>query len=123
MRLATALLVLLLAAPAAAQPAKPASEGPTVSGVTVSPAPRKPCAPKDKDCIALVVADLKRLYPEQLKTYCFQQKMTVLRRDMQAQAAGWCDGPIGGASAICSHYVPPALKLACATEKPVAERP
>ncbi|MBS0361146.1 MAG: hypothetical protein JSR98_07185 [Proteobacteria bacterium] len=120
-RLALAVAVATLSATAAlaepASDAKPPPEGATVSGVTVTPSPRKACAPKDKACIALVVADLKRLYPEQLKAFCFQQDMTALRRDQQANAAGWCDSPIGGASAICSHYVPPAVKQACAPDR------
>src|SRR5277367_5518460 len=62
---------------------------PTVSGLTVSPLLRKPCAPRDKECVALVIAQVKALYPEELKKFCFQQTMTAERRTMQAQLAGW----------------------------------
>jgi hypothetical protein len=101
--------------------ATPAPAGANVSGVTVSPVPRKPCAPKDKDCIAIVMAELKDLYPEQVKTFCFQQKMDVMQRDMQANMAGWCDDPKQGAAAICNHYVPPVVKQLCASS-PTAKK-
>ncbi len=60
--------------PAAAPASKAASDKPgsTVSGVTVQALPRKPCAPKDTDCVALVMAQVKELYPEQLKQFCFR---------------------------------------------------
>ena len=44
--------------------------------------------------------------------------MAVMKQDMQASIAGWCDGPGLGASAICSHYVPPVVKQVCAPDKP-----
>jgi hypothetical protein len=93
----------------------------TVSGVTVKPLPLKPCAPKDKDCAAYVMAQLKEFYPEQLKQFCFQQKVEAMRRDMQATIAGWCDSPGRGATAMCSHYVAPAIKQVCASD-PVASK-
>jgi hypothetical protein len=110
------------AAPAQPVPAAPASGGPSVSGVTVSPSPRKPCAPKDKDCIAIVMAEVKALYPEQLKMFCQQQRMDVMQRDMQANMAGWCDDPKQGAAAICNHYVPPIVKQVCASDPPAAKK-
>jgi hypothetical protein len=52
-----------------------------VEGLTVvaPPPPLKPCAARDKDCIAQVVAELKQLYPEQLKKFCFQRQMRAMR--------------------------------------------
>jgi hypothetical protein len=113
-------------APAATPAPAPAASsaaptGANISGVTVSPAPRKACAPKDKECIALVMAELKDLYPEQVKAFCFQQKMDVMQRDMQANMAGWCDDPKQGAAAICNHYVPPVVKQLCASN-PVTKK-
>jgi hypothetical protein len=131
--LALAAALTLLVGAAGAQPAPPAETastapatappaagkpGPTVSGVTVTPLPRKQCSPKDKECIALVMAQVKDLYPEQLKQFCFQQRMGVLRQDMQANIAGWCNGPGGGASEICHHYVSPVVKQVCAPDPP-----
>jgi hypothetical protein len=124
-RLALAAALIALAGVAAAQPAAapqdtsaaPAAAskgGPTVSGVTVTPVPRKPCKPKDTECIAIVMAQVKDLYPEQLKQFCFQQKMDVMRQDMQANIAGWCDGPGLGASEMCHHYMSPVVKKVCA---------
>jgi hypothetical protein len=110
------------AAPAQSVPAASAPPGPSVSGVTVSPLPRKPCAPKDKECIAVVMAEVKALYPEQLKMFCHQQKMDVMQRDMQANMAGWCDNPTQGSSAICNHYVPPIVKQVCASDPPPAKK-
>jgi hypothetical protein len=107
-------------APAASAPA--ASPGATVSGVTVKPLPHKACAPKDKECIAIVVAEVKELYPEQLKMFCHQQKMDVMQRDMQANMAGWCDNQMGGAAAICNHYLPPVVKQVCASDPPTAKK-
>ncbi len=107
--------------PAAAEPdaavGKPAKPVPTVSGIVVEGVPKKPCAPRDKDCIALVMAEVKALYPEQLKRFCAVQQMDVMRQDMQANIAGWCDGPGLGASSMCSHYVSPVVKQVCAPDK------
>jgi hypothetical protein len=44
-----------------------------------SPLPTKECSSRDKQCIGLVVAELKRLYPEQLKRFCFQREMRAMR--------------------------------------------
>jgi hypothetical protein len=123
--LTVAVAASLFAAASAAQPpptpatsAKPpaASSDPTVSGVTVMPLPIRSCKPKDKDCIALVVAELKEHYPEQLKKFCFQTEMNVQRQDIQANVNGWCDDPRYSSSAICNHHVPPVLKQACAAD-------
>jgi hypothetical protein len=57
------------------------SAGKTVEGLTVTGKllPRTECAPRDAQCIKLVVAELKRLYPEQLKRFCFQRQMRAIR--------------------------------------------
>jgi hypothetical protein len=65
-------------APGAARP----KAGDTVSGVTVVPMPKKSCSSRDKDCIAMVVAELKRLYPEQLKQFCFSEQTKAVRNQM-----------------------------------------
>ncbi|MBS0331607.1 MAG: hypothetical protein JSS35_02455, partial [Proteobacteria bacterium] len=75
----------------------------------------------DKECIALVVAELKAKYPEQLKKFCFQSRMNVERQDMQALANGWCDNRENIAG--CTHTVPPVIKLACAADPPNAAPP
>lgn len=115
--LAPVAAVSLFAAAAMAEttPAKPAPppSDTTVSGVTVMPLPSRSCRPKDKDCIALVIAELKAKYPEQLKKFCFQTQMNVEKQDIQADVNGWCDDPRYSSSAICSHHVPPVLKQAC----------
>ena len=68
------------------------------------------------------MAEVKELYPEQLKAFCYQQKMDVMQRDMQANNAGWCDNPTRGASALCNHYVPPIVKQVCASDPPAAKK-
>jgi hypothetical protein len=102
--------------------AKPAAPGSTVSGVTVEALPHKTCAPKDKECIALVMAQVKELYPEQLKKFCYQQQMDVMREDMQASVNGWCDNPRYASSSMCHHYVPPVVKQVCASDAPAAKK-
>jgi hypothetical protein len=66
--------------------AAPAARGvppKTVEGLTViAPLPNKPCSSRDRECIALVVAELKQLYPEQLKRFCFQRTMRAMRSQM-----------------------------------------
>jgi hypothetical protein len=110
-------------AAATAAPTTPAAakSDTTVSGVTVKPLPRKQCSPKDKDCIAMVMAELKDLYPEQLKKFCYQEKMNVMRQDMQANVNGWCGNPFRGSAALCHHEVSPVIKQVC-TSGPTADR-
>jgi hypothetical protein len=75
-------------APSAAAPmsAKPAAAGgKTVEGVTVTgkALPKTECSPRDQACIRIVVAELKRLYPEQLKRFCFQRQMQAMAETLQ----------------------------------------
>ena len=67
------------AAPSPPPFAKPKAGSDTLSGVTVMPQPKKTCSSRDKECIALVVAELKRLYPEQLKLFCFEEQTKAAR--------------------------------------------
>jgi hypothetical protein len=70
------------AVPTGAIPAKaPATGAKTVEGVTVTGGilPKTECSPRDARCINLVVAELKRLYPEKLKRLCFQRQMRAMR--------------------------------------------
>jgi hypothetical protein len=77
----------------------------TVEGLTVTGRafPTTECSPRDKDCIIMVVAELKRLYPEPLKRFCFQRELRDMRNGRPAFGA---EHP-GGA----------ALKIACAADK------
>jgi len=78
---------LLLAGPVRAEPQSPAAApstappGKTVEGLTVTakPFPKTECGSRDAECIRLVVAELKRLYPEQLKRFCFEREMRAAR--------------------------------------------
>ena len=71
------------APPASAAPAARGVPPKTVEGLTViAPLPNKPCSSRDRECIALVVAELKQLYPEQLKRFCFQRTMRAMRSQM-----------------------------------------
>ena len=100
---------LLLASPALAQPApaatpapsesaaKPAPPAPTVSGIVVEGLPKKTCSSRDRECIAIVVAELKQNYPEQLKAFCAQWKMQAVRtqfvHDQLAESLGGNNPP------------------------------
>jgi hypothetical protein len=89
----------------------------TVEGLTVvAPVPNKPCSSRDQACIALVVAELKQLYPEQLKRFCFQRTMRAMRSDiLQADllaGLGSDNPPMGTSFGVNS-----ALKTACARDK------
>ena len=106
------------AAPAAA--AKPPPTGNTVSGITVKPLPRKTCAARDKDCVAMVVAQLKEFYPEQLKQFCFQWETQRVRTELTntqlmdaLDAAGQNNGP----PTPTGFGVNSAVKTACAPDK------
>jgi len=104
--------------PATAPAATPQGTAPkTVEGLTVvAPVPNKPCSSRDQACIALVVAELKQLYPEQLKRFCFQRTMRAMRSDMlQADllaGLGSDNPPMGTSFGVNS-----ALKTACARDK------
>ena len=66
-------------------PQAPATGGKTVEGLTVTGKafPKSECASRDTQCIKLVVAELKRLYPEQLKRFCFQRQMQAMASTLQ----------------------------------------
>ena len=94
--------------------AKPAA-GDTVSGVTVSPFPKKACSSRDKDCIAMVVAELKRLYPEQLKQFYFAEQTSAVRTQIVNQQL--LDSLGGNNPSIpVSSQVSPIIKTACASD-------
>jgi hypothetical protein len=120
MRAAVCLLIAAsLAAGAAAgepavaptQPAQPS--GKTVDGLTVvaPTVPTKECSPRDQQCVRLVVAELKRLYPEQLKRFCFQRQMRAMRSNL-------LNDTDPSQPAFTSMFsAPPAMKLACSSDK------
>ncbi|HXA38465.1 MAG TPA: hypothetical protein VNW53_05650 [Phenylobacterium sp.] len=101
----------------AAPPAKPAEPGSTVSGIVVQALPKKSCSSRDKECIALVVANLKQNYPEQLKAFCFQWKTQALRsewvNDQLIESLGGATPPTPAAFGVNS-----AVAQACAEDKP-----
>jgi hypothetical protein len=84
-----------------------------LEGVTVfgSRFPVKECKPRDKACIALVVAELKQHYPEQLKRFCFQREMRAMRN---ATLFGPEEQGQGGGD----YRTPAVLGTACASDKP-----
>jgi hypothetical protein len=95
-------------------PAKKA--GDTVSGITVMPVPKKACSSRDKDCIAIVVAELQRLYPEQLKQFCLGERTKAVRNqivgDQLLDALNSNGAPTATAAPVSS-----VVKTACATDK------
>jgi len=105
------------AAPATTPAPTPRPEGRTISGVTVSPAPAsKPCGSRDKQCIDLVVAELKRRYPEQLKKFCFQRDMRAIRSRVLNDEL-LADIGDAGPSIPTSFGPNAALKTACAPDR------
>jgi hypothetical protein len=110
--------VAATAAPSITAPAaKPAASGPTVSGIVVEGLPKKSCSSRDRDCIAVVVAELKQNYPEQLKAFCAQWKM----RAIQSQwVTDQLNAGLGGGSPPTppSFGVNSAVTKACAPDKP-----
>lgn len=123
--LPAAVIVLLAGVAAAQTPAspptqlptpKPRSGGDTLSGVTVTPLPKKACAPRDKDCITMVVAELKRLYPEELKRFCFEEQTKQARtqfvNDQLLESLNSNHPP-----PPMSFQVSPVIKTACASDK------
>ena len=98
-------------APAPAPVAPPPAR--TVEGLTVTAPsfPTKECSPRDRACINLVVAELKRLYPEQLRRFCFQRQM----RDMRSNILN--DTDPGKTPFTGSFSSPAPLKLACSSDK------
>ncbi|HLZ75954.1 hypothetical protein [Phenylobacterium sp.] len=96
--------------------ARPKAGGETVSGVTVMPLPTKACAARDKDCIAMVVAELKQRFPEELKRFCFEehtkQARTQFVNDQLLDSLNSNNPP-----PPTSFQVSPVIKTACATDK------
>ncbi|HZZ32436.1 MAG TPA: hypothetical protein VFE10_10635 [Phenylobacterium sp.] len=97
--------------------AKPAASGPTVSGIVVEGLPKKSCSSRDKECIALVVAELKQNYPEQLKAFCAQWQMRAVQ-------SRWVTDQLNGSLGGNNPPTPPtfgvnaAVSKACAPDKP-----
>lgn len=92
------------------RPATPAAR--TLDSVTVvAPLPNRPCSSRDKECIALVVAELKQRYPEQLKRFCFQRTMRTMRSNLLNDTDPMKSPFTAGFSA------PPAMQVACAWDK------
>lgn len=127
MKLAASIAIALLAAPAVqAQPEAQATAAPpplaseakpsgnTVSGVTVAP-PKAPkaCSSRDKDCIAMVVAELKARYPKELQDYCDKVDWRIAATNMNADDL--FQKRFGGSNAGL-FYKAPVLKIACAKD-------
>jgi hypothetical protein len=117
---------LVLAGPALARtPAEPTPTAPpaaasSVDGIVVEGLPKKSCTSREKDCIAVVVAELKARYPQQLKAFCANWKMQAIRDQ-------WANDQLA-ASFGGSHQASPssfgvnaAISKACSPDKP-AER-
>jgi hypothetical protein len=104
------------AAPSPTPTAKPKTGGSTVSGLTVMPLPKKTCSSRDKDCIAMVVAELKERFPEELKKFCFEEQTKQARtqfvNDQLLDSLNSNNPP-----PPMSFQISPVLKTACATDK------
>ncbi|HEY8004577.1 MAG TPA: hypothetical protein VIE16_10135 [Phenylobacterium sp.] len=93
----------------------PATGAKTLEGLTVRPIPKRGCLPRDKECIALVVAELKQRYPEQLKRFCFQREMRAMNNSV---LFGDVDPASGEPAQLGATYRPAdALRVACAPDK------
>lgn len=102
-------------APAAPAPQAAPRTGATVGGVTVMPMPKKTCSSRDKTCIAMVVAELKRDYPEQLKQFCFQEQTKAVRNQfVNDQLLESLNG--NGPPTPTAAPVSPIVKIACAPD-------
>jgi hypothetical protein len=125
----TAIGLLLALTLAAAPAAAPATDPPAPSAAPAASAPpkklegvvvegqRKPlhkCDSKDAPCIAAVVAELKKRYPEQLKVWCFRQKMDEMRDAMNMQTFASPSDPGGGATAQFNRA--PVIRQVCAPD-------
>jgi hypothetical protein len=105
------------AAPAPATPAPSGKSGPkVVEGLTVmghGPL-SKACGERDKDCIAMVVAELRAKYPKELKTWCHQEEVRAAWSNLEADSlyADPYHSPIGGSVAV-----KPIIKTACQPPK------
>jgi hypothetical protein len=101
---------------APASPPNPSqAKGKQVEGLTVTGKrpETKTCSSRDRACIAEVVAELKQLYPEELKTFCFQRQTRAVRTAMVADQLG-----VGGGPPVSTSLgVNSALATACAPDK------
>ena len=78
--------------------------------------PLKKCGEKDAVCLAAVMTELKTRYPEQLKVWCFRQKMDEMRNHMNAAAmADPSDPAQGGAGYNVSQAA--VIKTVCTQAK------
>jgi hypothetical protein len=86
--------LMLIAAPAVARAADAPVPPKKLEGVVVigKPKPMRQCAAKDTPCVEAVMAQLKQRFPEQLKVWCFRQKMQQMRDSLNA-ATLYPDGP------------------------------
>ena len=117
-------LALLTAGAAQAQTAAsrpaPKTGDSTVSGVTVEgrKTPSKTCAARDKDCISVVVAELKARFPEQLQKWCQLVEWRAAATNMNIDDLnGSLNSP--GTHSEAGNFMPPAVaKVACSTDKP-----
>jgi hypothetical protein len=104
------------AVPAATAEAKPPAGGNTVSSITVEGKANKPmtaCSPRDKDCVAAIVAELKARYPQQLQKWCNHVEERAAMNSMMFMEIN-LDRPHPNVA----PYLPPAVtKVACATDK------
>jgi hypothetical protein len=99
--------------PADAQPPQP--HGKVVDSVTVTgrPGPTKECSPRDKACVAMVVAELKALYPKELQKWCDHVEERAMMNTMMFMEID-PDRPHPNVG----PYMPPAVtKTACARDK------
>ena len=124
--LALALGLAFLATPALAANAEPQAAGAPapaataprkIEGVVVQ-GKRRPrltrCDDRDAACIAAVITELKTRYPEQLKVWCFRQKMDEMRGHMNAATlADPSDPAQGGAGYEVTKT--PTIRMVCAT--------
>ncbi|HEX2817513.1 MAG TPA: hypothetical protein VHN39_14030 [Phenylobacterium sp.] len=121
---------MLVASPALAQttgdrataaPAKPApTTGTTISGVTVEgarPMPSKGCSSRDKVCVAMVVAELKARYPEQLLQWCHEVERRAVVSNLNIDDINSTSGS-NVAHSESGQFAPPAVaRSACASDK------
>ena len=81
---------VLIATPALAEsadsPAQPPATPKKLEGVVVTGKhkPMRQCAEKDTACVQAVMTELKQRFPEQLKVWCFRQKMQEMRDSLNA---------------------------------------
>ena len=97
-------------------PRRRKSPSSTVSGVTVQALSRKPCAPKDKDCVALGMAQVKVSIRKQLEAVLFPRKhgRHEGRTCRPTSPAGATARLLAGGEQLCHRHVSPVVKQVCA---------